>query len=339
MSLNLHFQGETVLTKIIDKSNTRTWVLSLICNILFFTAYYYNFSSGTNGIRNASNPNEPITILNCLYFSITTITTLGYGDYIPLGYGRLFASFEVISGIIIMAIIVSKLASDRTSTLIKLLYTSDNERRLSSFFIAIEECGKGLKNAMLNHDHISKMRYIEELETIVANLNHYYGYQLRVGAIGEGWAKKGSLKVARTIIRAAEFASMAGMEAFATPREQSRIERLMRQIKKTLALLYQEDQPDIFIPINNRIQRIFDHYNKSKINNEQIHYYSEITPELVKSVNNLLPLQPWPKNIHKTIASKLRISNRLCHKIIDSIINPSQAQASTGDVILEADQE
>jgi hypothetical protein len=48
---------------------------------------------------------------DCLYFSVITITTLGYGDYRPESYGRIVASIEVLSGIVLMGIFVSRLVS------------------------------------------------------------------------------------------------------------------------------------------------------------------------------------------------------------------------------------
>ncbi len=42
----------------------------------------------------------------CLYYSIVTFTTLGYGDIHPLGYSHLIASVEALTGAFSMALIV-----------------------------------------------------------------------------------------------------------------------------------------------------------------------------------------------------------------------------------------
>ncbi len=45
-----------------------------------------------------------------LYFSLVTLTTLGYGDYSPHdNYGRLAAAWEAINGYIMMAVLVAVL--------------------------------------------------------------------------------------------------------------------------------------------------------------------------------------------------------------------------------------
>ena len=45
--------------------------------------------------------------LNCLYFSVVTFTTLGYGDFQPLvGWSRFLVSFEALLGAFTMALFV-----------------------------------------------------------------------------------------------------------------------------------------------------------------------------------------------------------------------------------------
>ena len=42
----------------------------------------------------------------CMYYSVVTFTTLGYGDIYPLGYSHLFASVEALTGAFFMALFV-----------------------------------------------------------------------------------------------------------------------------------------------------------------------------------------------------------------------------------------
>ena len=44
--------------------------------------------------------------LQCLYFSVVTFTTLGYGDIVPVGASRLLASFEAFAGAFTIALFV-----------------------------------------------------------------------------------------------------------------------------------------------------------------------------------------------------------------------------------------
>jgi hypothetical protein len=42
----------------------------------------------------------------CLYYSVVTFTTLGYGDITPIGWSRLFAAFEAFTGSFTIALFV-----------------------------------------------------------------------------------------------------------------------------------------------------------------------------------------------------------------------------------------
>jgi hypothetical protein len=45
-------------------------------------------------------------ILTCLYYSVVTFTTLGYGDIVPIGISRLFAALEAFTGSFTLALFV-----------------------------------------------------------------------------------------------------------------------------------------------------------------------------------------------------------------------------------------
>ena len=50
---------------------------------------------------------------NSLYYSITTATTIGYGDIVPRGFSKVLASVQGIAGVFISAVFVAKLVSHR----------------------------------------------------------------------------------------------------------------------------------------------------------------------------------------------------------------------------------
>lgn len=47
----------------------------------------------------------------------------------------------------------------------------------------------------------------------------------------------------------------------------------------------------------------------------------DLSPEIVNKVKSLLPAQPWPKHIHKTIAGEIGVSNALVQKAIRQLIS------------------
>lgn len=58
-------------------------------------------------VESADDPGEAVGFLDSLYFSALTFSTLGYGDFNPLGtFGRVTAIFETALGVTILAILV-----------------------------------------------------------------------------------------------------------------------------------------------------------------------------------------------------------------------------------------
>ena len=54
----------------------------------------------------------PVPWHKFLYFSLTTITTLGYGDILPIRpFARIWATMEAVTGVLYVAVLVARLVS------------------------------------------------------------------------------------------------------------------------------------------------------------------------------------------------------------------------------------
>ncbi len=86
--------------------------------IIVFGLVYAAFSSTINGVNNLGN---------ALYFSIVTITTLGFGDVTPAnGWGQTLVGLEAISGVVLIGMFLNAISESQTRMLAEL----DKQRSL-----------------------------------------------------------------------------------------------------------------------------------------------------------------------------------------------------------------
>ncbi len=70
---------------------------------------------------------------DCLYFSIVTISSLGYGDIRPIGCGRVIAAVEVTAGLVLIGLWISAMASSRLELLTERLHGHAVDERFKQF--------------------------------------------------------------------------------------------------------------------------------------------------------------------------------------------------------------
>ncbi len=99
------WSGLTNLTCGYGENPGRTFITSWIVISIFGSIYYLAHDALNNTTHSISAP-----LWDSIYFSIVTFTTLGYGDFQPQGYLRIFASLEAILGVFFMALFVVTLS-------------------------------------------------------------------------------------------------------------------------------------------------------------------------------------------------------------------------------------
>lgn len=93
-----------ILTKLIVHHRGVQFIIGFYFIIaLFFSILYFNilpFLEGTESIKSIHlNSNSPISFVDCLYFSITSQATVGYGDLIPITNStKILVSIQVFFG-------------------------------------------------------------------------------------------------------------------------------------------------------------------------------------------------------------------------------------------------
>src|SRR5205814_9926926 len=87
------------------------------CAFLYYVGSFFGWGIEPTFTHTSSE----ITFGDCLHFSVVTIVTLGYGDFRPVSYGRLITAFEVLTGLILMGMFISRLVSRQQEELTKRL--------------------------------------------------------------------------------------------------------------------------------------------------------------------------------------------------------------------------
>jgi Ion channel len=82
--------------------------LAFVAGAIFLsTTFSYALIYLPTGLIDQDLPNEALSIETAYYFSIVTITTLGFGDIRPSVASRLVAASESVSGLILIALCLS----------------------------------------------------------------------------------------------------------------------------------------------------------------------------------------------------------------------------------------
>jgi Ion channel len=109
------------LLSFIDRINVFQLILFTIIMTLFFATGYFGLSnfSHDNGlvIPVDNQKHNQVTFSEAIYFSIITETTLGYGDFRPIGISRLLVCFQVFLGLLLAGFMVAKITSLRDKKL------------------------------------------------------------------------------------------------------------------------------------------------------------------------------------------------------------------------------
>lgn len=75
--------------------------------IVTSTVFSYSLVYMRTGLIDPDNPNQALSYETSMYFSVVTLTTLGYGDVRPTVTSRLIAASEALSGVVLMTLCLS----------------------------------------------------------------------------------------------------------------------------------------------------------------------------------------------------------------------------------------
>jgi hypothetical protein len=258
---------------------------------------------------------------DAFYYNIITLTSLGYGDIYPVGFGRIIAAIEVLIGVMLIAFFVGKLASERQAALLLLVYTSEQQRRISEFAINLKEQLKLIQLAIDEKENESLQKLSIQNYNFISSICSYlilHAFQGEIASFGNISSLRKLYKEFNTIQKTAfQAMQIYGLSKRTTSRLGNIIGKLSDTAKR-MRQFHKDDQIAL---------RILDNIAQNGVNllewnnnvaNGKIILRSEtkVTDTLLLKVKSSVIEQVWERNMHKKIAKELAISNKLADKCI-----------------------
>ncbi len=117
--------------------------------VLFGILYYVMAGEGSYLLYNKTGV-RVTSLFDSIYFSFVTATSTGFGDIVPLGLFKLFAIIEVVFGLVLLAVVTSKLISIKQDAIMSEIYDisfSEKVNRIrSSLLLFRQNLGRLISN-------------------------------------------------------------------------------------------------------------------------------------------------------------------------------------------------
>jgi len=123
-----HIKDEQFITWLDKLKFTHIFLLWVLV-VIIFGGFYFKLS-GDNSFIFYNSPDKQLNgLADSIYFSFITATSTGFGDILPFGSFKFIAIIEVIFGLLLLAVVTSKLVSIKQTIILNEIYElSFNER-------------------------------------------------------------------------------------------------------------------------------------------------------------------------------------------------------------------
>ena len=140
--------GQRMSFFLVESISFFKYMLFFLATIIVFAIAYTYLTPCGHGIGQSHEPVSDVTLLTGVYFSVITISSLGYGDLHPMGISRALACMEVLMGLGLVGIMIAKITSQRLSYHVSRLFSSDAQKRLDEIAEGFENSQSDLGDVM-----------------------------------------------------------------------------------------------------------------------------------------------------------------------------------------------
>jgi hypothetical protein len=123
---------KSVLDLVQQRSTLQLFMIWIGTILLSGSCFWLGALIGKHGLVEGGRPlgADLNGFVSALYFSFVTATSIGYGDIVPVGAGRMIAVAEAITALLIFGAVVAKFVSHRQEELVSEIHRLTFEERL-----------------------------------------------------------------------------------------------------------------------------------------------------------------------------------------------------------------
>lgn len=193
--------GQKWLIYLVEDVSMIRYIVVFIVVVNVFGIAYYLLTPIEHGIGQNLKPISDVTFFTGIYFSVVTISSLGYGHMHPMGFSKALACLEVLFGLAVIGIMIAKVTSHRLSHHVSRLFASDAQKRLENIATKFQAFKENLNDIMLDlvnayqgvpgqasppavnrSEILSKFRrIISDLNTECVTLRDYFSSEIKQG--------------------------------------------------------------------------------------------------------------------------------------------------------------
>ena len=157
-------------TNWIDKVSFIHILLLWVVVVFSFGVIYLYFQNSTTYL-NYNIKQTPVTDLkDAIYFSFVTATTTGFGDIVPIGSFKVVAIFEVVFGLLLLAVVTSKLVSIKQDIIIGELYDLTLNEKINSIRSSLLLFRQNIERIITKiEDEIIHKREVKSLHVVISS--------------------------------------------------------------------------------------------------------------------------------------------------------------------------
>lgn len=115
----------------LDKANFKAIFAVWIAITIIFGLVYFFLANPVSHLEYSLNHYQVTSITDTIYFSFVSGTTTGFGDIVPVGGFKLIAVIQVIVGLLLLALVTSRLVSIKQNAILSELYNISFKERIN----------------------------------------------------------------------------------------------------------------------------------------------------------------------------------------------------------------